>query len=152
MKIIVTGGAGFIGGNYIHCMLKAHTEDTIICVDKLTYAGNMETLATVMDAPNFMFCKMDICDRAGIYKLFEAEKPDVVINLAAESHVDRSIENPSVFLEANVMGTQVLLDACRKYGIGRYHQVSTDEVYEDLPLERTDLFFTEETPIHASSP
>lgn len=152
MKIIVTGGAGFIGGNYIHCMLKAHPEDTLICVDKLTYAGNIETLAPVMDAPNFKFVKLDICDRKGVYELFEEEKPEVVINFAAESHVDRSIENPSVFLDTNIMGTSVLLDACRSFGIGRFHQVSTDEVYGDLPLDRPDLFFTESTPIHASSP
>ncbi|MBO5355490.1 MAG: dTDP-glucose 4,6-dehydratase [Clostridia bacterium] len=152
MTIIVTGGAGFIGGNFVHYMLGKYPEDRIVCIDKLTYAGNMSTLASVMGNPNFKFYKTDICDRAAIYEIFEAEKPDVVINFAAESHVDRSIENPEVFLQTNILGTQVLMDACRKYGIQRYHQVSTDEVYGDLPLDRPDLFFTEETPIHTSSP
>ena len=151
-KIIVTGGAGFIGSNFIFHMLEKHPEDRIICVDKLTYAGNLSTLAPVMDRPNFRFCKTDICDREAIYQLFEEEHPDIVVNFAAESHVDRSIENPSIFLETNIIGTSVLMDACRKYGIERYHQVSTDEVYGDLPLDRPDLFFTEETPIHTSSP
>lgn len=152
MKIIVTGGAGFIGGNFVHYMLDRHPEDEISCVDCLTYAGNMETLASVMDNPKFQFEKLDITDREGIYGLFEREHPDIVVNFAAESHVDRSIENPEIFLKTNILGTQVLLDACRKYGIKRYHQVSTDEVYGDLPLDRPDLFFTEETPIHTSSP
>ena len=151
-KIIVTGGAGFIGSNFIFHMLEKHPEDRIICVDKLTYAGNLSTLAPVMDKPNFRFCKTDICDCEAIYQLFEEEHPDIVVNFAAESHVDRSIENPSIFLETNIIGTSVLMDACRKYGIERYHQVSTDEVYGDLPLDRPDLFFTEETPIHTSSP
>jgi len=148
----VTGGAGFIGGNFVHYMLQEHPGDQIICLDKLTYAGNLSTLADVMDHPNFQFVKMDICDRDSVYGLFEKEKPDVVINFAAESHVDRSIENPEIFLQTNIIGTSVLMDACRKYGIQRYHQVSTDEVYGDLPLDRPDLFFTEETPIHTSSP
>ncbi len=152
MKLIVTGGAGFIGGNFVHYMLQEHPGDQIICLDKLTYAGNLSTLADVMDHPNFQFVKMDICDRDSVYCLFEKEKPDVVINFAAESHVDRSIENPEIFLQTNIIGTSVLMDACRKYGIQRYHQVSTDEVYGDLPLDRPDLFFTEETPIHTSSP
>ena len=152
MKIIVTGGAGFIGGNFVHYMLEKHPEDEIICLDALTYAGNMETLAPVMDNPKFKFVKGDITDRNLVFELFETEKPDVVVNFAAESHVDRSIEDPEIFLKTNILGTQVLLDACRKYGITRYHQVSTDEVYGDLPLDRLDLFFTEETPIHTSSP
>ncbi len=152
MKLIVTGGAGFIGGNFVHYMLQEHPGDQIICLDKLTYAGNLSTLADVMDHPNFQFVKMDICDRDSVYGLFEKEKPDVVINFAAESHVDRSIENPEIFLQTNIIGTSVLMDACRKYGIQRYHQVSTEEVYGDLPLDRPDLFFTEETPIHTSSP
>ncbi len=152
MKLIVTGGADFIGGNFVHYMLQEHPGDQIICLDKLTYAGNLSTLADVMDHPNFQFVKMDICDRDSVYGLFEKEKPDVVINFAAESHVDRSIENPEIFLQTNIIGTSVLMDACRKYGIQRYHQVSTDEVYGDLPLDRPDLFFTEETPIHTSSP
>lgn len=148
----MTGGAGFIGGNFVHYMLQEHPGDQIICLDKLTYAGNLSTLADVMDHPNFQFVKMDICDRDSVYGLFEKEKPDVVINFAAESHVDRSIENPEIFLQTNIIGTSVLMDACRKYCIQRYHQVSTDEVYGDLPLDRPDLFFTEETPIHTSSP
>ena len=152
MKMIITGGAGFIGSNFIFYMRKQHPEYDLICIDKLTYAGNLGTLAPILHDPKFKFVKMDIADRKAVYDLFETEKPDVVVNFAAESHVDRSIENPSIFLETNVMGTQVLLDACRKYGIKRYHQVSTDEVYGDLPLDRPDLFFTEQTPIHTSSP
>lgn len=152
MKIIVTGGAGFIGSNFIFYMRRRHPDYELICVDKLTYAGNMETLAPVMDDPRFTFVRADIADRKAMYDLFEAEKPDVVVNFAAESHVDRSIEDPAIFLQTNVMGTQVLLDACRKYGVERYHQVSTDEVYGDLPLDRPDLYFTEKTPLHASSP
>ena len=152
MKILITGGAGFIGSNYIFYMRKKHPDWDLLCVDKLTYAGNLETLAPVMEDPQFRFSKTDICDRKAIYELFEETKPDIVVNFAAESHVDRSIENPAVFLETNIMGTQVLLDACRKFGIRRYHQVSTDEVYGDLPLDRPDLFFTEKTPLHTSSP
>ena len=152
MTIIVTGGAGFIGSNFIFYMLKEHPSYRIICLDKLTYAGNLSTLKSVMDNPNFRFVKLDICDREGVYRLFEEEHPDMVVNFAAESHVDRSIENPSIFLQTNIIGTSVLMDACRKYGIRRYHQVSTDEVYGDLPLDRPDLFFTETTPLHTSSP
>ena len=152
MTVIVTGGAGFIGSNYIFHLLDAHPEDRIVCLDKLTYAGNLSTLAPVMDRPDFRFVKMDICDRTGVYALFEEEKPDVVVNFAAESHVDRSIEDPSVFLQTNIIGTGILMDACRTFGIGRFHQVGTDEVYGDLPLDRLDLLFTEETPIRTSSP
>lgn len=152
MKILVTGGAGFIGGNFVHYMLQQHREDQILCVDKLTYAGNLSTLADVLDQDNLTFVRLDICDREGIYNLFEKERPDIVINFAAESHVDRSIENPEIFLQTNIIGTSVLMDACRKYGIVRYHQVSTDEVYGDLPLDRPDLLFTETTPLHTSSP
>ena len=152
MTIIVTGGAGFIGSNFIFHMLKKYPDDRIVCLDKLTYAGNLSTLAPMMDNPNFRFVKADICDREAVYKLFEEEHPDIVVNFAAESHVDRSIENPEIFLKTNIIGTATLMDACRKYGIQRYHQVSTDEVYGDLPLDRPDLFFTEETPIHTSSP
>lgn len=152
MAIIVTGGAGFIGSNFIFYMLKKYPEDRIVCLDSLTYAGNLSTLAPVMDNPNFRFVKLDIRDREGVYRLFEEEKPDIIVNFAAESHVDRSIENPEIFLETNIIGTSVLMDACRKYGIGRYHQVSTDEVYGDLPIDRPDLFFHEDTPIHTSSP
>ncbi len=152
IKIIVTGGAGFIGSNFIFHMLGKYPEYRIICLDKLTYAGNLSTLKNVMYNPSFRFVKADICDREAVYRLFEEEQPDFVVNFAAESHVDRSINNPEVFLDTNVKGTAVLMDACVKYGIKRFHQVSTDEVYGDLPLDRPDLFFTEETPIHTSSP
>ena len=152
MNIIVTGGAGFIGSNFIYYMLKKHPSDRIICVDKLTYAGNLETLEAAMEKKNFKFIRADIADRQAVYRIFEQEKPDIVVNFAAESHVDRSIENPEIFLQTNVIGTSVLLDACRRYGIDRYHQVSTDEVYGDLPLDRPDLFFTEETNLKTSSP
>ena len=152
MTVFVTGGAGFIGSNFIFYMMEKHPEYRIVCLDKLTYAGNLKTLNSVLDKPNFRFAKVDICDREKIYGLFEEESPDLVINFAAESHVDRSIENPSVFLETNIIGTSVLMDACRKYGNIRFHQVSTDEVYGDLPLDRPDLLFTEKTPIHTSSP
>lgn len=152
MKILVTGGAGFIGSNFIFYIRKKHPEYELICFDKLTYAGNPATLESVMELPNFRFIRGDIADREAVDRVFAEEKPDVVVNFAAESHVDRSIEDPGVFLLTNVMGTQVLLDACRKYGVKRYHQVSTDEVYGDLPLDRPDLFFTEQTPLHTSSP
>ena len=152
MKIIVTGGDGFIGGNFIHYMLNIYNDYKIICLDALTYAGNMETLEPVKDNPCFKFYKADIADRTAVYEIFEKEKPDIIVNFAAESHVDRSIDNPGIFLHTNVIGTGVLMDACRKYGITRYHQVSTDEVYGDLPLSRPDLFFTETTPLHTSSP
>ncbi len=152
MKICVTGGAGFIGSNFVYYELDKHPEDEIVCLDALTYAGNLETLEEAMKNPKFKFVKGDIADRKLIYDLFEKEKFDMVVNFAAESHVDRSIEEPEIFLQTNIMGTQVLMDACRTYGIQRYHQVSTDEVYGDLPLDRPDLFFTEETPIHTSSP
>lgn len=152
MKILVTGGAGFIGGNFAHYMTNTYPEDQIVVLDALTYAGNLETLEPIMDKPNFKFVKGDIRDRAFINDLFAKEKFDVVVNFAAESHVDRSIENPGLFVETNVMGVQVLLDASLKYGVKRYHQVSTDEVYGDLPLDRKDLMFTEDTPLHTSSP
>mgnify|MGYP000292769730 FL=1 len=132
-------------------MLKTYPSYRIICVDKLTYAGNLSTLTSVMTNPNFRFVKADICDRKAINQLFEEEKPDMIVNFAAESHVDRSINNPGIFLETNILGTDVLMDACLKYGIKRYHQVSTDEVYGDLPLDRPDLLFTETTPLHPSS-
>ncbi len=152
MNIVVTGGAGFIGGNFVYYMLRHHPQDTIICYDALTYAGNLATLEEAMKNDHFRFVKGDIADRTAVYKLFEEVKPDIVVNFAAESHVDRSIESPEIFLRTNVLGTQVLLDACRKYGITRFHQVSTDEVYGDLPIDRPDLFFTENTNLHASSP
>ncbi len=150
MKIVVTGGAGFIGGNFVHYMINKYPKYEIIVLDNLTYAGNMKTLKNVLN--KIKFVKADIADRNAVYKLFEEEHPDVIVNFAAESHVDRSIENPEIFLVTNILGTQVLMDACRKYGIKRYHQVSTDEVYGDLPIDKPDLFFTEETPIHTSSP
>ena len=152
MKICVTGAAGFIGGNFVYYMLENHPDYDIVGLDLLTYAGNLETLEEAMKNPHFKFTKGDIADREYVYDLFEKEKFDIVVNFAAESHVDRSIVNPEIFLKTNILGTSVLMDACRKYGIQRYHQVSTDEVYGDLPLDRPDLFFTEETPIHTSSP
>ena len=152
MKFLVTGGAGFIGGNFAHYMVNTYPEDQIVVLDLLTYAGNLETLEPIMGKPNFKFVKGDIRDRELIDHLFAEEKFDMVVNFAAETHVDRSVEDPEVFITTNILGTQVLMDACRKYGIQRYHQVSTDEVYGDLPLDRPDLFFTEETPIHTSSP
>ncbi len=152
MNVLVTGGAGFIGSNFVFHMLKAHPTYKIVCLDLLTYAGNLSTLDSVMNNPNFKFVKIDITNREDVEKLFEEEKFDFVVNFAAESHVDRSIEDPGVFLKTNILGTQVLMDASRKYGVKRYHQVSTDEVYGDLPLDRPDLFFTEETPLHTSSP
>ena len=152
MKLFVTGGAGFIGGNFVHWILRERPEDSVLCYDALTYAGNLETLAPVMDDPRFCFVKGDITDRAAVEKAFAEFQPDAVINFAAESHVDRSIVDPGLFLRTNILGTGVLLDACRKFGGVRFHQVSTDEVYGDLPLDRPDLFFTEETPLHTSSP
>lgn len=152
MKILVTGGAGFIGSNFVYYELDNYPNDEVICLDKLTYAGNLETLEVAMKNPKFKFVKGDIADRAFVDELFASEKPDVVVNFAAESHVDRSIENPEIFLQTNVIGISVLMDACRRYGNIRYHQVSTDEVYGDLPLDRPDLFFTETTPLHTSSP
>lgn len=152
MKILVTGGAGFIGSNFIYHMLREHPDYDIVCLDLLTYAGNLKTLDEAMKNEHFKFVKGDIADREFVDKLFEDEKFDIVVNFAAESHVDRSIENPEVFLRTNIMGTAALMDAARKTGVKRYHQVSTDEVYGDLPLDRTDLFFTEKTPIHTSSP
>ncbi len=152
MKILVTGAAGFIGSNFVFHMRKAHPEYDIIALDSLTYAGNLETLAPVMEEDHFTFVRCDITDREGVRKVFEEHHPDVVVNFAAESHVDRSIEDPGVFLRTNILGTQVLMDACREFGIRRFHQVGTDEVYGDLPLNRPDLFFTEDLPLQASSP
>ena len=151
-KFLITGGAGFIGGNYLHIMVNKYPQDEFVCLDALTYAGNMETIEPIMNRQNFKFVHENICNRKAIYDLFENENFDFVINFAAESHVDRSIDNPEIFLETNIIGTSVLMDACRKYGIKRFHQVSTDEVYGDLPLDRPDLFFTESTPLHTSSP
>ena len=151
-NIIITGGAGFIGSHVVRLFVNKYPEYKIINLDKLTYAGNLANLKDVEDKANYKFVKMDIRDRENIYKLFEEEKFDLVVNFAAESHVDRSIKDPEVFLRTNIIGTEVLMDACLKYGVERYHQVSTDEVYGDLPLDRPDLFFTEETPLHTSSP
>lgn len=152
MKILVTGAAGFIGGNFSLYLVKKYSDYQIIGLDALTYSGNLQTLESIIEKDNFKFVKGDITDRAFILDLFEKESFDVVVNFAAESHVDRSIENPEIFLKTNILGTQVLMDASLKFNVKRYHQVSTDEVYGDLPLDRPDLFFTEETPIHTSSP
>ena len=143
MNILVTGGAGFIGANFVYYILDNYSDDNVICVDALTYAGNMETLSRAMEDKRFTFEKADISDREAIYKIFSRHNIDVVVNFAAESHVDRSIENPELFLRSNILGTQVLMDACMKFNVPRYHQVSTDEVYGDLPLDRPDLFSTE---------
>lgn len=151
-KILVTGGAGFIGGNFVHYMVDKYQNYMIVNLDALTYAGNLETCQPVEGKPNYKFVKGDIADRDFIFDLFEKEKFDIVVNFAAESHVDRSVTDPEIFIKTNVLGTQVLMDASRAYGVQRYHQVSTDEVYGDLPLDRPDLFFTEETPLHTSSP
>ena len=152
MKILVTGGAGFIGANFVFYMLDKHPEYDIVCLDSLTYCGNIKTLEPVMNNPHFRFVRGDVTDRKLVFKLFEEEKFDVVVNFAAESHVDRSIEDPGVFLRTNILGTQTLMDASNEYGVTRYHQVGTDEVYGDLPLDRPDLFFTEDMPLTASSP
>ena len=152
MKILVTGGAGFIGGNFCHFMVDKYPNYKVVALDALTYAGNMQTLEPIINKSNFKFIKGDITERSFIENLFESENFETVINFAAESHVDRSIENPEIFLKTNILGTQVLMDAAIKYQVKRYHQISTDEVYGDLPLDRLDLFFTEETPIHTSSP
>ncbi len=152
MKILVTGGAGFIGSNFVEYMVNTYPEDEIINLDALTYAGNLESLKSVENKPNYKFVKGDIADRDFIFDLFEKERPDIVVNFAAESHVDRSIEDPEIFVKSNVLGTTTLLDAAKEYRVKRFHQVSTDEVYGDLPLDRPDLFFTESTPLHTSSP
>ena len=152
MKILVTGAAGFIGGNHVYYIQKAHPEDEIVALDALTYAGNLETLEPALKSDNVSFVRADITDRDAVFDLFRREKFDIVINFAAESHVDRSIVDPGIFLRTNIIGTQTLMDACLEYGVKRFHQVGTDEVYGDLPLDRPDLFFNEETPIHTSSP
>lgn len=152
MTFLVTGGAGFIGCNFIEMILKEFPHARVICLDKLTYAGNTSNLQKFFANQRFSFKKVDICDRHAVEKIFIEEKPDYVINFAAESHVDRSIDNPDVFFLTNIVGVSVLLDVCRKYGVQRFHQVSTDEVYGDLPLERKDLLFTETMPLKASSP
>lgn len=151
-KYLVTGCAGFIGSNFVHYMLEKYRDITIVNLDKLTYAGNLDNLRDIEQDCRHIFVQGDICDRTLVDTLFEQYGFDYVINFAAESHVDRSIENPGIFLQTNIIGTATLMDASRKYGVKRFHQVSTDEVYGDLPLDRPDLFFTEETPIHTSSP
>ena len=151
-KLLVTGGAGFIGANFIYYELAHHPADQILCLDSLTYAGNITTLKEAMKAPGMRFVRADITDRETVFRLFDSYRPDVVVNFAAESHVDRSIRDPGVFLQTNIMGTQILMDACLHYGAQRFHQVSTDEVYGDLPLDRPDLLFVESTPLRASSP
>lgn len=151
-KILVTGGAGFIGGNFLLLMVKKHFEDFYVCLDQLTYAGNLETLSSISNEKNFKFIHGNISNKKFVFELFKNEGFDYVINFAAETHVDRSIINPSIFLKTNVIGTEVLLEACKKFGIKRFHQVSTDEVYGQLPLEKKDLLFTEQTPLCCSSP
>lgn len=150
--ILVTGGAGFIGSNFVYLILEERPDWKVVCVDSLTYAANIHTLSKAFENKNFVFYKEDIRNRNGIFSVFDKESPNFVVNFAAESHVDRSIENPGIFLETNILGTQVMMDACREYGVEKFHQVGTDEVYGDLPLNRPDLFFHEETPIHTSSP
>jgi len=152
VKILITGGAGFIGSNFVYHILEKHPSYCVICLDALTYAGNMETLVYAMENPNFTFIKGNIANRKEIFSIFEKHTFDIVVNFAAESHVDRSIVDSEIFLQTNIVGTGVLMDACRKYDVSRYHQVSTDEVYGDLPLDKLDLFFTEETPLRTSSP
>ncbi len=152
MNWLVTGGAGFIGSNFIYYLLDEYQEDKITCVDNLTYAGNLETLKAALNNERFTFVKGDIADRDFIFDLFTNNNFDVVVNFAAETHVDRSVESPEIFLKTNILGTQVLMDACLKFKATRFHQVSTDEVYGDLPLDRPDLLFKEDTPIHTSSP
>lgn len=152
MKILVTGGAGFIGCNFIDFMLKKYEDLEVTCMDLLTYAGDMINLESVVDDERFNFIKGDISDIETVDRIFKKIEFDIVVNFAAESHVDRSIEDPGIFIKTNIMGTQVLMDACRKYGVKRFHQVSTDEVYGDLPIDRKDLLFTEESPLNPSSP
>lgn len=152
MTILVTGGAGFIGSNFIYYMLEKYPDQKIVCVDKLTYAGRLSTLEKAMANKNFTFCRADICDKESIDRIFAEHRPDIAVNFAAESHVDRSIECPDIFLKTNILGTQVIMDACIKYGTSRFHQISTDEVYGDLPLDRPDLSFDENSPIRTSSP
>ncbi len=152
MKYLVTGGCGFIGSNFLHYEVEKYPLDSFVCLDALTYAGNYNNIKDLEKYDNFKFVKGDITDRDFVFQLFDTEKFDVVINFAAESHVDNSIKNPSIFLTTNIIGTGVLMDASLKYGIKRYHQISTDEVYGDLPLDRPDLLFTENTPLHTSSP
>ena len=152
MKFLITGGAGFIGSNYLHYVVNKYPKDSFVCLDALTYAGNYNNIKELEKKKNYKFVKGDIRDKELIDKLFKKEKFDIVINFAAESHVDNSIKNPNLFADTNILGTMTLLNASKEYNVKRYHQVSTDEVYGDLPLDRPDLLFTEENPIHTSSP
>lgn len=152
MKILITGGAGFIGANFVHYMLKKYPQYDIVVVDALTYAGNLDTINNVLDLKKIKFYKADITNIDQMDSIFSLENFDIVINFAAESHVDRSIDNPSIFLKTNILGTQVLMDKSLQYNVKRFHQVSTDEVYGDLPLDRPDLLFKENTPLKTSSP
>lgn len=152
MKILITGGAGFIGSNFIYYMLNKYKNYSIVCIDNLTYAGNLETLKYALDKKMFKFINADITDREKIFSIFEEEEFDYVVNFAAESHVDNSILNPAIFIKTNVIGTQVLMDASKMYNIKRFHQVSTDEVYGDLPLDRKELSFNEQNKLKPSSP
>ena len=152
MKFLVTGGAGFIGSNYLHYVVNKYPKDNFVCLDALTYAGNYNNIKELEKKKNYKFVKGDIRDKELVNELFKKEKFDVVVNFAAESHVDNSIKNPNLFADTNILGTMTLLNASKEFGIKRYHQVSTDEVYGDLPLDRPDLLFTEENPIHTSSP
>ena len=152
MKFLITGGAGFIGSNYLHYVVNKYPKDMFYCLDALTYAGNYNNIKELEKKENFKFIYGDITNREFLDKLFNKYHFDYVINFAAESHVDNSIKNPGLFADTNIKGVLALMDACRKYGIKRYHKISTDEVYGDLPLDRPDLKFTEETPLHTSSP
>lgn len=152
MKVLITGGAGFIGSNFIYYYLKKYSDCDVVCIDALTYAANLKTLEMAMNNINFKFIKGDITDKDFIFTTFREENFQLVINFAAESHVDKSIEDSTVFLKTNILGTQVLMDACREFNVGRFHQVSTDEVYGDLPINRPDLLFSEASPLQASSP
>ena len=152
MNLLVTGGAGFIGSNFIRYILNRHSDWNIVCLDLLTYAGSIENLDCVVDDFRFTFIKGDIADYDQVSDILEKHKIDIVVNFAAQSHVDRSIDNPGIFVQTNVLGTQVLLDACLKHNVKRFHQVSTDEVYGDLPIDRPDLLFDENSPLAPSSP
>lgn len=150
MKIVVTGGAGFIGSNFIRYMRSAHPEHKILCLDKLTYAGSLDNLTGILGSPDFMFSKTDIADEKAVNEALKSFMPDVIVNFAAESHVDRSIADARDFVRTNVEGVRVLLEAARITG-ARFHQISTDEVYGDLPVRSTEKF-TETSALRPSSP